>query len=62
MGASKSKLSAAAWMNRHFPNYKAREAADEAIDEISVDQPMHVFLDAWIAAYKKAGGKVDFES
>jgi len=55
------KLSDAQWMNRHFPDPRAREAADIAIDALSVDEPMHVFLDTWIAAYQTSGGKVDFE-
>lgn len=46
-----------AWFAKHFPNAKAREAADKAIDKIDPTEPMTTYLDTWIAAYLAAGGK-----
>lgn len=46
------------WFDKHFPNSRARGEADRAIDKLSVNEPMHVYIDTWIAAYKAAGGKV----
>jgi len=34
-----------------FPNARARQAADDAIDKLDVQAPMHVYLDSWEAAY-----------
>ena len=39
-----------------FPTRSARKFADEAIDELPESAPMSAFIDAWLAAYKKAGG------
>jgi len=58
---SKTKLPDEKWFQRHFPSKHARDIADKAIDAISVTQPMHVFLDAWIAAYVAAGGRTDLK-
>ncbi len=44
------------WWRKHFPTVSARAAADKAIDALSVDLPMSAYIDAWIAAYKAAGG------
>jgi hypothetical protein len=46
-----------AWFAKHFPNAKAREAADKAIDKLDSREPMTTYLDTWIEAYIKAGGK-----
>ena len=46
-----------AWFAKHFPNARARDAADKAIDLIDPKEPMTTFLDAWVAAYVRAGGK-----
>jgi hypothetical protein len=54
------KQDAAAWYREHFPSSHARDAADEAIDTIDISLPMRTFIDAWIAAYIKAGGKTTF--
>lgn len=47
------------WFRKNFPTQQARAKADEAIDLLDVAVPMHVFIDAWVAAYKKAGGLCD---
>lgn len=47
------------WMRRHFPTLRACRAADEAILALSDEEPMRVYLDAWIAAYRQAGGRTD---
>jgi uncharacterized protein YqjF (DUF2071 family) len=44
---------------RRYPTAAARQKADEAIDELSETEPMTAFLDAWLAAYVAAGGKVE---
>ena len=44
-------------MNQHFPSQHARMKADEAIDQLNVSEPMSRYLDVWIAAYIRAGGK-----
>ena len=46
-----------AWMAKNFPTKAARDKADEAIDKLSVDEPMSKYLDVWVAAYITAGGK-----
>lgn len=43
-------------LEKRFPTARARKAADEAIDPIPETEPMHVFVDAWLAAYRAAGG------
>lgn len=45
------------WFAKWFPTAGARAEADKAIDALPVSEPMSAFLDAWIAAYRKAGGK-----
>lgn len=40
-------------MNEMFPNALARMDADKAIDTLSVDEPMSIYLDAWENAYWK---------
>lgn len=42
---------------RLFPSPAARKVADDAIDAMGLDEPMRAYLDAWVAAYKVAGGK-----
>ena len=39
-----------------FPSKLGRDAGDEAIDSIPTTEPMHVFIDAWEAAYFKKTG------
>lgn len=51
----------AAWWVKNFPTVSARDAADKAIDALDPKEPMTTFLDAWIAAYIKAGGKTDLK-
>jgi len=48
-------------MDRHFPNARAREVADAAMDAIHATAPMQVFLDRWIEAYLAAGGRTDLK-
>jgi hypothetical protein len=47
-------------VEEEFPNARARQAADEAIDKLGVDQPMHVYLDTWEAAYFAVAGRSPF--
>jgi hypothetical protein len=51
-----SRMDERRWWDRHFPNARARTAADEAIDALDPALPMTAFIDAWIAAYRAAGG------
>jgi hypothetical protein len=44
------------WWRKHFPTVSARAAADKAIDAMDVKCSMSDFLDAWVAAYRRAGG------
>jgi hypothetical protein len=46
------------WFAQRFPSGGAREAADRAVDAIDVREPMATFIDAWVRAYKAAGGIV----
>lgn len=43
-------------VEQRFPTKHAREKADEAIDELLENEPMNVYVDTWLAAYKSAGG------
>jgi hypothetical protein len=43
-----------------FPNAKARQAADEAIDALDPKEAMTTFLDTWEAAYFAVAGKSPF--
>ena len=43
-------------LKARFPSARAREAADKAVDELPLTAPMTSYVDAWIAAYRKAGG------
>jgi hypothetical protein len=47
-----------ALMAKRYPSAQARKKADEATDAIPPDEPMTVFIDAWLAVYKAAGGKI----
>jgi hypothetical protein len=49
------------WFHKHFPTARARDAADKAIDKMDVAEPMHAFLDAWVAAYRVAGGLTSYD-
>lgn len=51
------KQDEAAWFREHFPTQHARDVADQAIDKLALSEPMSAYIDAWIAAYKQAGGK-----
>lgn len=48
------------WMQSHFPTTHAREAADRAVDRLDPSLPMTAFLDAWVAAYIRAGGRTPY--
>jgi hypothetical protein len=52
-----SRKDDAAWIAKNFPTASARKAADEAVDSLDPHEPMTSFLDTWIAAYIRAGGK-----
>lgn len=56
MSASKHKSDPAKWWRDNFPNVNARDAADKVVDEMDTRLPMEAFIDAWLAAYKAAGG------
>jgi hypothetical protein len=47
----------AAWWAENFPTVRARAEADKAVDALDPKLPMTAFVDAWIAAYKAAGGQ-----
>ena len=47
---------AAVTFEKRYPTKRAREAADAVIDAMPNDLPMTAFLDAWLAAYRAAGG------
>jgi hypothetical protein len=49
-------------MNTHFPTVQAREKADEAIDKLSENEPMSVYIDTWLAAYVAAGGRTEIKA
>ena len=50
-----------AWFAKNFPTAHARDAADKAIDKLDVHEDMRAYIDAWIAAYIKAGGKCNIK-
>lgn len=39
-----------------FPTKLARDAADAACDALSPTEPMTAYVDAWLGAYRAAGG------
>lgn len=39
-----------------WPTKAARDAADKAIDALSTERAMSVYIDTWIEEYKRAGG------
>lgn len=43
-------------LEQRFPTRAARDAADAAIDALPATAPMTEYLDAWLAAYRAAGG------
>jgi hypothetical protein len=43
-------------VEQRFPTKRARDAADEAIDELPESAPMSLFIDVWLAAYRAHGG------
>ena len=45
-----------------FPNVRARQAADDAIDKLDVQEPMHVYLDTWESAYYAVARKSPFRA
>jgi hypothetical protein len=44
-------------LRKRYPTAAARFAADKAVDDLPETAPMTTHIDAWIAAYRKAGGK-----
>jgi len=52
-----TKKEEAAWWAKNFPSAAAREAADKAVDAVDPKESMTTFLDVWLAAYVRAGGK-----
>jgi hypothetical protein len=53
----KKNLSEGGWWRKHFPSVGARLQADKAVDRLDTSLPMTVFIDAWLAEYKRASGK-----
>lgn len=43
-------------VEQRWPTKRARDLADEAIDRLAESEPMHVYIDTWLAAYRAAGG------
>lgn len=43
-------------VEERFPTKRARDEADKAIDALSVEEPMTVYIDVWLATYRAAGG------
>jgi hypothetical protein len=43
-----NKVREETWWKKNFPNVQARAAADQAIDELDVGEPMSRFIDTWI--------------
>ena len=41
-----------------YPDAKARRIADAAVDELSLDDPMSLYIATWEIAYVEAGGRV----
>jgi hypothetical protein len=58
---SKQKQRDVDWLQRHFPSPQARDVADKTMDDIPVTEPMSTYLDRWIQAYIKAGGRTDLK-
>lgn len=44
---------------RLFPTRRAWPAGDEAVSTLDPHDPFYKYIDAWIAAYKAAGGKTE---
>jgi hypothetical protein len=44
-------------LRKRWPSAHARVAADKAVDALPEGAPMVRYIDTWIAAYRKAGGK-----
>jgi hypothetical protein len=57
----KKKLKDEEWFAKHFPTAHARDAADKAVDALDPTSPMTTYIDVWIAAYIKAGGKTEIK-
>lgn len=45
-------------IEQRFPDAAARTVADQAIDKLAETATMAQYIDAWIAEYKRVGGKV----
>ena len=45
-------------MEKMYPDKKARDAADEAVDHLSNDEPMTRFIILWEEIYLANGGRV----
>lgn len=58
---AKKPETASQWMNRMFPDARARDVADKTIDALPVEAPMSLYLDTWIAAYIATGGKTPWK-
>ncbi len=49
------------WWAKNFPTVHARAVADKAIDDLDPREPMTKYIDVWIQAYVKAGGKTNIK-
>ncbi len=43
-------------VEQRFVTKRARDLADQAIDALAESEPMAVYVDTWLAAYRAAGG------
>lgn len=44
------------WMRKHYPNQKARDAADAATDALPLSATIGEAIQVWIETYRKVGG------
>jgi hypothetical protein len=54
------KLKKDSGVEKIFPNARARQKADEAVDALDVHLDMRAFLDAWEQAYFDVAGESPF--
>lgn len=44
------------WMRKHYPNQKARDAADAAVDALPLSVSIGEAIDLWVKTYSEAAG------
>lgn len=51
-------MSKSTWtVEERFTTMRARDLADEAIDDLPASAPMTEYLDTWLRVYREAGGR-----